>query len=262
MIDVWLDLSILWLVLVAVVVFSASAILLNWISFHSPAAARVCNLRGVVAPFFTAVSLLFGLFLAFLASDVWERKTEGSRAVIAERNALAALVALASANAPEAGKINQAAANYLSAVIQDEWRQMRKQQSSSETADRLNQLLISVASRSSHYPAGVHNAMLQKTLAGREARSTRLSLSNDQAETLKWLSVLLLAFMSQIAIAAVHLDRTVPQRTALAIFTLAAVLTICVVAAYERPFDGPISVPPDPLTELLQAILPVEDSSS
>jgi Kef-type K+ transport system membrane component KefB len=79
-------------------------------------------------------------------------------------------------------------------------------------------------------------------------------LSNNNAEMLQWLGVVVLAFMTQLAIAMVHLDRSAPQRMALGLFSIAAVFTICVVGAYERPFDGPLSISADPLAEILEQL--------
>lgn len=251
MVDAWLDLSIPLLVTVAAAAYAASAILLNWVSHHSPIAARIGKLRGIVGPFFVSVSLFFGFFLTFLAADVWERKSQAAHIVRAERDALTALLALAAVNQQQAAKLNADVAEYAEAVVQNEWRQMRSQQSAPDAADRLDRLLASVASGADRYAPAVHSAMLQKALAVRDLRANRLSLSQDKAESLKWLSVLVLAFLTQIAIAAVHLESSIPQRAALMVFTLAAVFAICVVAAYERPFDGPISIVPDPLAELL-----------
>lgn len=94
--------------------------------------------------------------------------------------------------------------------------------------------------------------MLQKIIDARDARANRITLSNDRTETLKWLSVIGLALLTQLALAVVHLDKTAPQRLALGLFSAAAVFAICVVAAYERPFDGSIRLPPDQLAELIK----------
>lgn len=253
MINFWLDLPVFWMVVAASATFGLTAVILSWLCHHSPAAQRIQGWKGLVAPFFTVVSLLFGLFLAFLAADVWERKAEAQRAVVAERDALTAMIELTAAAAPRGGSLHQAVVDYVEAVVTDEWPRMEDQQSSADADERLNRLLYVVASEPPRLGVApvVHEALLQKALRAREARGDRLSLSDDRVERLKWLSVLLLALMTQIALCAVHLDRAAPQRLALAIFTVAGVIAICVVAAYERPFDGPIRIPPDPLAEIL-----------
>lgn len=253
MIDAWLDLPIPLMVLVAIILFASSAILFNWLMHHSPAANRMGSCRGIVGPFFVSISVLFALFLTFLASDVWDRKARASHVVHSERDALAALMALAGTSVAAADDIKDAVEKYVASVIQDEWQRMRKQESSSKAADRVDRLLHSVAAASNSYASAVHGAMLQKAIAAREARANRITLSHDRAETLKWLAVIVLALLTQLALAAVHLEKTVPQRVALGLYSVAAVFAICIVAAYERPFDGPLSIPPDPLAELIRA---------
>jgi len=253
MIDAWLDLPIPLMVLAAAILFASSAILFNWLMHHSPAAERIASYRGIVGPFFVSISVLFALFLTFLAADVWDRKTRASHVVQSERDALAGLVALARTSPVTAGAITDAVESYVNSAIQDEWRHMRNQKSSPQTAERMDRLLHTVATASSSYAAAVHGAMLQKAVDVGEARASRIALSHDRAETLKWLAVIVLALLTQLALAAVHLDKTAPQRLALALFSVSAVFAICVVAAYERPFDGPLSVPPDPLAELIRS---------
>ena len=256
MIDAWLDLPIPLMIIVASLVFGASAMLCNWVLHHSPIADWIGDFRGVVGPFFGAIAVLFALFLTFLASDVWEKKNRAWHVVQSESDALTALIALAATNQSAASQINDAVKGYITAVIEKEWPLMSQQQSSSEAAEQIDRLLQSVAAASSSYVPTVHDKMLQKVIAVREARAQRISLSNNNAEMLQWLGVVVLAFMTQLAIAMVHLDRSEPQRMALGVFSVAAVFTICVVAAYDRPFDGHLRISPDPLAEVLERLPP------
>jgi len=59
--------------------------------------------------------------------------------------------------------------------------------------------------------------------------------------------------MTQLAIGMVHLERPRAHIAAVAIFSLAAVITLGLIALQEYPFDGPLSVPPLPLEQLLKA---------
>lgn len=250
MINAWLDLPVPLMVLVAVVVFAASAALFNWLTHHSTLAEPIGGCRGIVGPFFETIAVLFALFMGFLAADVWDRKSRAAHVVHSERDALAALLTLAATNQQVAGQINDVVTDYATSVVRDEWQRMRQQLSSPEAAERMERLLHTIGSAAG-YPPSVHEAMLEKAIAAREARTERIMLSHDRTEMLKWLAVIVLALVTQFAIAVVHLDRSVPQRMALFLYSAAAVFAICVVAAYERPFDGPLSIPPDPLAELI-----------
>lgn len=255
MINLWLDLPVFWMIVAVTLTFGLSAMAMNWLTHHSPLAARFQERRGIVAPFFTVVSLLFGLFLAFLAADVWDKKSRGHRAVIAERDALTALLKLSDVAVPEGSRVAVAVADYTRSVVDVEWPRMQDQESSTETTALAGLLLYEVALKGedAELSAPLHDNLLRKVLRLREARADRLTLSAEGPEQLTWTAVLLLALMTQIALAAVHLERSKPQRAALAIFTISAVVAISVVAAYERPFDGPIRIAPEPLIEVISA---------
>ena len=79
-------------------------------------------------------------------------------------------------------------------------------------------------------------------------------LSGDRTTASKWAAVLLLALITQLAIAAVHLENARPQSAALGIFTLAAVLILGLLAIHESPFDPPVFVPPGPIIDVLRQI--------
>ena len=69
-----------------------------------------------------------------------------------------------------------------------------------------------------------------------------------------WVAVLLLAFITQIALAAVHLETLRPQLAALLIFTIAAVSILGLLAIHEAPFEPPVFVPPGPIIDVLQRV--------
>jgi hypothetical protein len=79
-------------------------------------------------------------------------------------------------------------------------------------------------------------------------------LSNDRTMTTKWVAVLLLALITQIAIAAVHLEKPRPQLAALLIFTVAAVSILGLLAVHEAPFEPPVFVPPGPIADVLRLV--------
>ena len=95
---------------------------------------------------------------------------------------------------------------------------------------------------------------LERALKIRSAHEDRLVLSNDRTVVTKWLAVLLLALITQIAIATVHLEKPRPQMAALFIFTLAAVSILGLLAIHEAPFEPPVFVPPGPIIEVLQHV--------
>src|SRR5262249_5601272 len=101
---------------------------------------------------------------------------------------------------------------------------------------------------------GVQRTMLEMVLKIRSAHEDRLELSNDRTAATKWAAVLLLALITQLAIAVVHLDRPRPQPAALAIFTLATVFLLGLLAIHEAPFEPPLFIPPGPILDVLRQV--------
>lgn len=64
--------------------------------------------------------------------------------------------------------------------------------------------------------------------------------------------MLILGVMTQIAIGVMHLERRGAQAAALVVFSLAAVVTLGLIALQEHPFDGAFRVTPAPLEDLLK----------
>jgi heme A synthase len=96
--------------------------------------------------------------------------------------------------------------------------------------------------------------MLDMALKIRAAHEDRVVLSNDRTVATKWAAVLLLALITQMAIAVVHLEKPRPQAAALFIFTLAAVSVLGLLAVHEAPFEPPVFVPPGPIIDVLRQV--------
>jgi hypothetical protein len=88
----------------------------------------------------------------------------------------------------------------------------------------------------------------------RSAREARLAISGAYPDDRKWAAVILLAFVTQISLAAVHLDRIGPQLLAQAIFCAAAIVAVSLVASVEEPYAPPMAVSSEPLESLLGKI--------
>jgi hypothetical protein len=236
------------------VVYLSVALILVWLSFRSPASAFIRTLKGVVAPFFSSTAVIFGLLIAFLANDIWDRNKQAERIVAIESETLIALYSLSAASGRDNPGLRTAIRAYVSAVIDDEWPRLALQQRSVKADGAMNALLQQVARPTSGEDASVQRTMLDMTLKVQTAHEDRIALANDRTVATKWLAVLLLAFVTQISIAVVHLDKPRPQLAALVIFTVAAVLLLGLLAVHEAPFEPPVFVPPGPIADVLQRV--------
>jgi hypothetical protein len=204
----WLALPILVIFASLFAFYLATAALLVWLSFRSPLRGRVQSFKGVVAPYFGSVSIIFGLLVAFLSNDIWDRNKQAERVVLTESDTLVALYSLSIASGSDSKALRSSIRGYASAVVEDEWPR----------------------------------------------HEDRLELANDRTAVTKWGAVLLLALITQLAIAVVHLEKPRPQAAALFIFTLAAVSLLGLLAIHEAPFEPPIFLPPGPIVDVLRQV--------
>ncbi len=230
------------------------AALIVWLSFRSRLSGYIMSFKGVVAPFFVSTAVVFGLLIAFLSNDIWERNKQAERIVFTESDTLIGVYSLSAASGSDNQSLRSAIRGYVSAVVEDEWPRLAMQQRSAKTDAALNALLREVAQPANAKDASVQRTMLDMVLRVRAAHEDRIALSNDRTVVTKWAAVLLLALITQIAIAVVHLEKPRPQMAALGIFTVAAVLLLGLLAIHEAPFEPPVFVPPGPIIEVLRQV--------
>lgn len=236
------------------VFYFAAVALLVWLSFGSPLRERIQSAKGVVAPFFTSVAVIFGLLVAFLSNDIWDRNKQAQRVILTEADTLVALHSLSAASGSDNSALRTSIREYARAVVEDEWPRLKSQDRSSRTDAALDALLRQVALPAMAKDAGVQRTMLEMVLRIRSAHEDRLVISSDRTAVTKWAAVLLLALLTQVAIAVVHLDRPPPQAAALVIFTLAAVSLLGMLAIHEAPYEPPVFVPPGPIMDVLRQV--------
>ena len=254
MIETWLDWPAAGIFAALVALYGLSAAAIAWLSYGATAGPSARRLDGVVAPYFGAVGILFALLTSFLAGDIGDRNRQAARAVQAESGELRNVFTLSVASASDMRAIRAAWADYVKAVIDDDWKAMERGEQAASVNAAYDALLREVSDPKIATEAGaaVHEALLNAAVRVGTARSDRLALASDRTNELKWMMVLILGVMTQVAIGLVHLQKRDAQIAALVVFSIAAVVTLGLIAMQERPFAGTVSVAPAPLQELLK----------
>ena len=267
MIRAWLDLPSFGIFVTLGLLYYGSTLALWAIVFHTGLRRRIHSLNGLVAPFFSSVAILFGLLTGFLANDVGDRNRQAVRAVQAEAGELRNVYTLSVASASDMKTIRIALKAYVTSVVNDEWPSVLRgggASPSTEAAydDLLREVSDPAITRDSSGP--VHVALLSATVRAGTARTDRLSLAADLTNDLKWISVLILGVITQIALALVHLERPRAMLTALTVFASGAIVALGLIALQEHPFDGAFRVSPDPIARLqgLSETVPSRPSSN
>lgn len=256
LLETWFDLPAPLIVLTLAAGLGSTALLLHALTFWPRTRPGVLRCKGLVAPFFGAVSVLFALLTGFVANDAWERNRQATRGLLAERDGLVAMHELSIATVSDMAAIRAHIRTYLDVVIREEWPRLRDGESAPAAAQALLTLLRDMVEPAVSRDSGAvaQAALLNLTLKVRAARSDRLAMSAQYSDHPKWWTVLLLAVLTQAALGLVHLEARGAQAAALVVFTAASVVALGLVAVKERPFDGPLALQPTILVDALAAM--------
>jgi hypothetical protein len=234
--------------------FAVLALFLCWLTLGSPLAPAFQDWKGVVPPFVGVPATLFGLLMTFLSQDVWDANRRAYSAVAMEREQLVTLLALTENHGAGPSDLSQPIRNYVETVVGLEWKSMEDGEESPEAEAALDTLTRAASGAKIERP--YQRVLVDTVMKLRSAREQRLAIAGAYPDDRKWAAVILIAFITQVSLAAVHLDRARPQLLAQAIFAAAAVVAIALVAAVEEPYSPPKAVSSEPLEQLLNKLPP------
>lgn len=202
------------------------------------------------------LGIIFGLLVGFSAVQVWNDFDRAKAAVADEASALRSAVILSESLSPETqGAIRTHLARHIEKSVNEEWAAMSEQRATLGLPPR--ELIEALQLALTFAPANDSGRAAQREIvtaleAALEARRRRIIVSQSAVGPVKWAGLLLQALVTLIAIAIVHSDNRLTSAIALALFSTGVAVSILLIAAYNRPFTGDISVGP----ELLQQVMP------
>ena len=257
MIDLWLGSGTAGIILIPFAVLFALAAGMTWLTHRSPARPFFASCVGVTGPFFGSVAILFALFAAFLANDVWHEIERAQTALAREADGVRTILRLAEAAGDFGKPLAIATVDYARSVTDSEWSTMRHGKESAETVAALHKLALAVANPqvSAGTPQALHQAVVDAFVEIRQARTDRIATSNGHGASIKWLGMLIFGILTQVAVAVVHLEKMRPQALALCVFTAAFASTVALVGMNERPFAG-VPIDDAPLRAALASAAP------
>lgn len=252
MVRAWLEMTPAGIFLSLAVLYFGMVAVLAGLAFRSPARRMFHACRGVVAPFFNSVAILFSLLAGFLANDIGERSRLANRTVHSEAGELRNIHTLSVAATSDMKTIRVALKAYAASIVAEEWPAMHDFKSAPSTAAAYDNLLREVSQPGLSRASGqaVHSALLNATVQAGTLRNARLALAGDVTNDLKWLVVIVLALFTQLAIGLVHLERPRAFIASLVVFASAVVITLGIIALQEYPFNGSFRVSPAPLVNI------------
>ena len=201
------------------------------------------------------LGIIFGLFVAFLAAQVWSDFDRAQAAVNHEASALRAVVLLIASfpGEPEA-RMRSLVRRQIEEAAMQEWPSMYRHRATltmipASLAEAL-QLTLALTPRGDGQVAAQRQILVSLENA-LDARRQRIIVSGSIVNWVKWTSVLLQAVCTLLAIAMVHSDNRITAAIAMAIFATGVAVSVVLIASHNGPFSGEISVGPDLLLQVM-----------
>lgn len=189
-----------------------------------------------VGPYFSAVAIIFALFLAFHASDIWSNKNQAERAYIEAGSAIRQLDDLSSPEQLDLPDVRNTLRAYVRSVFRDEWHKSRNRSPSEHAANAFRGLQMKVMQANRSLPAPVA-AQLNKLFNDvARTRAEQLWIGANPTEVTSWLAVWLLGVLTHLAVAAVHFDKPKAGAVALALVALATVVAFWSLGIVDDPY--------------------------
>lgn len=247
---------------VATVAIILGALATYWLFIKSPWAEWLSK-EDPVAPFFTAITVLFALFAAMLASDIWGRHKDANVAQVAEASAIRSITETASLMPKSDGQPLILLVNlYADAVIQREWPAMHRNDASQREAALPDIKALEAKALGflahSNQPKVIETRLINAIDALRSARLQRLTLAFDGISYAKWRALLAFGLLSLLSIGVVHMRRPRAMGIALAIMSAGILLTLAFLTNNHSPYSGTSPVTPHMIQDAVRLPLQLE----
>jgi hypothetical protein len=201
------------------------------------------------------LGIIFGLFVAFTAAQVWNDNDRASFAVSRESSALRDAVLLAAGLPDEQqARLRSLVRDYVQHAAAVEWPQMARGAASLRTAPPALAAALQFAASLSPQGAGQQTAQREIVVAlqaALDARRQRIIVSHSAVNPVKWLCLYLQAACGLLVIGLVHCDNRLAACIAMGLFATGVAASVLLIAAYDRPFIGQISIGPEPLLQIM-----------
>ncbi|SFO54168.1 Protein of unknown function [Bradyrhizobium sp. Ghvi] len=216
---------------------------------------RAASLKAISPGMLPVLGIIFGLFVAFTAAQVWGDSDRAGAAVSREASALrSAMLLAAGLPAEQEARLSGLVRDYVGQAVAVEWPMMAHQEASLKAtppslAEAL-QLVVTMMpqSRAQETTQREVLAALEQAL---DARRQRIIVSLASVNSVKWWCLYLQALCELLAIGFVHCDNRLGSAIAMGLFATGVATSALLIAAHDRPFTGQISISPEPLRQIV-----------
>jgi len=216
---------------------------------------RARSFKAVSPGLLPPVGIIFGLFVAFTAAQVWNDSQQATATVDREASALRAVVILASSfpGEPEA-RLRNLIRGYIAEAAAKEWPMMAHRTANIRTTPQAPVEALSFALTLAPNSEGQKIAQRDITSSlenALDARRQRILISASEVNLVKWSALILQAVCALIAIAMVHSDNRLAAVIALVVFAAGVATSVLLIVSHDRPFIGQVAVGPEPLLQVM-----------
>jgi hypothetical protein len=216
---------------------------------------RARSFKAVSPGLLPVLGVLFALFMAFSATQVWSDNDKASSVVDREASALRAVVILARAFPGEAEtRLRSLIRSYVADTVAQEWPMMAHRTATLQVIPYSLAEALQFTLTLTPTGQGQQTAQREITTAlenAFNARRERIIISHSQVSWVKWLCVSLQAVCALIAIGMVHSDNRLTSAITMTLFGIGVAASLLLILAYDRPFTGELLVRPDPLLQVM-----------
>jgi hypothetical protein len=196
------------------------------------------------------LGVVFGLFVAFTAAQVWSDNDRATASVSREASALRSIQVFSASFPGEPGtRLQSLVRDYVQQTVTVEWPMMAHQTATFHTTPRplaeALQLVLSQPTTLSGQQTAQHE-IANAIETALDARRQRIIVSLTQVSFVKWVCVYLQAACLLLAIAMVHSDDRAASLIAIGLLATGVASSALLIAAYDRPFVGQLAVKPEP----------------
>jgi hypothetical protein len=221
---------------------------------------RARSFKAVSPGLLPPLGILFALFIAFTATQVWSDNDKASSFVDREASALRTVVILAAAfpGEPETRLRNLIRSHVADAAAQ-EWPMMAHRTATLQVIPYSLAEALRVTLSLTPSSQGQQTAQREITTSlenALDARRQRIILSESKVSWIKWLCLSLQAVCTLIAIAMVHSDNRLTSAITTSLFGIGVAASLLLILAYDRPFTGEVAIRPDPLLQVMPELEP------
>jgi hypothetical protein len=229
-----------------------------WLLNRSPVSNWFKASEDIVPPYIAVPAVLFALLVTALATDVWQKHVQAKDALIKETAAVSSLMLLAAGLGTKGVALEQATRNYVDAVVRQEWEAMIRGDHANKGSalPELGVLDFSVSSigNEQQLPRYIALRLHESLETIRVNRLQRISLAHDAISIAKWASSMVLAVITLVSVAIVHLRRPRAMIISIVLTVLCQLATIHVLSSNRSPYVGTAAVHNSMLIDALKVL--------